>query len=143
MRSVCGFSLIEVLVATGVLVAGLLSLSQLFAMAIATNVAAKHASVATVLAAQKVEEIRAEPGAGAASGVDHADRWGSVLGSGLPPPLGAIYTRRWWIHEWPSGAGRTLVIQVTVEPVHDSADGGARARGEAARVIAALTRSVP
>jgi type II secretory pathway pseudopilin PulG len=54
-----GFSLIEVLVATGLLATALVSLAQLFALSTKSNLTARQVSYATVLAEQKIEELRA------------------------------------------------------------------------------------
>jgi type II secretory pathway pseudopilin PulG len=54
-----GFSLVEVLVATGLLATALVTLAQLFAISTSSNLTARHVSYATVLAEQKVEELRA------------------------------------------------------------------------------------
>jgi prepilin-type N-terminal cleavage/methylation domain-containing protein len=58
MRSERGFSLIEVIVATGVLVVALVSLSEVFGMAIRSNIASRATTHATILAQQKLEELR-------------------------------------------------------------------------------------
>jgi len=64
-RSVCGsergFSLIEVLIASLVLAVGVVSLAQLFTIAIASNLSARDTTEGTVLAAQKMEELRSLP----------------------------------------------------------------------------------
>ncbi len=52
-----GTTFIEVLVATLVLVSGVLAIAQLFLIAAATNAAARDTTVAATLAAQKVEEL--------------------------------------------------------------------------------------
>jgi hypothetical protein len=54
-----GFSLVEVLVATGLLATALVTLAQLFALSTSTNLTARHVSYTTVLAQQKLEELRA------------------------------------------------------------------------------------
>jgi type II secretory pathway pseudopilin PulG len=54
-----GFSLIEVLVATGLLATALVTLAQLFAYSTRSNVAARTGSYTSILAEQKVEELRA------------------------------------------------------------------------------------
>jgi prepilin-type N-terminal cleavage/methylation domain-containing protein len=59
MRDDQGFSLIEVLVATTVFVVALASLAELFTLAIRSNLASRTVTDATVLAQQKVEELRA------------------------------------------------------------------------------------
>jgi len=54
-----GFSLIETLVAMTILAVGLTTLAQLFAMSVMTNASSRKTSVATLLAQQKVEQLRA------------------------------------------------------------------------------------
>ena len=54
-----GATLIEVLVATTVLVSGVLSIAQLFLLSTSTNASARHITIASTLAAQKVEQLRA------------------------------------------------------------------------------------
>jgi type II secretory pathway pseudopilin PulG len=54
-----GFSLVEVRVATALLATALVSLAQLFAVSTRTNLGSRNTTYATVLAQQKVEELRA------------------------------------------------------------------------------------
>ena len=54
-----GFSLLEVLIACGILATALIGLAQLFVVAIAANTSARSTTYAAVLAEQKVEELRA------------------------------------------------------------------------------------
>jgi prepilin-type N-terminal cleavage/methylation domain-containing protein len=53
-----GFSLVEVLIAIGVLTAVSLGVAQLFALATTTNLTAKGQTSASILAAQKMEQLR-------------------------------------------------------------------------------------
>jgi prepilin-type N-terminal cleavage/methylation domain-containing protein len=53
-----GFSLIETLVASAVLSTAVVSLAQLFAVAVQTTSSARETTYASVLAAQKLEELR-------------------------------------------------------------------------------------
>jgi prepilin-type N-terminal cleavage/methylation domain-containing protein len=53
-----GFSLIEVVVATALLSVGMVSLAQLFAVATTSNTNARATTFATVLAEQKMEQLR-------------------------------------------------------------------------------------
>jgi len=53
------FSLIEVMVATGLLAASLVTLAQLFGVATRSNIASRSTTYAAVLAQQKIEELRA------------------------------------------------------------------------------------
>ena len=57
-KSEAGFTLLEVCVATGLLIAAVVSLAQMFALATRTNTMARKTTYATVLAEQKVEELR-------------------------------------------------------------------------------------
>ena len=54
-----GFSLVEVVIATGVLATAIMSLGQLFGLSTRTNLGVRHASYSAILARQKVEELRA------------------------------------------------------------------------------------
>jgi Tfp pilus assembly protein PilV len=53
-----GFSLVETIIASSVMIAGVVTLAQLFVMSTRTNVAAKSTSIAAVLAQQKMEQLR-------------------------------------------------------------------------------------
>jgi type II secretory pathway pseudopilin PulG len=57
-RSEAGFTLIEVCVATGILIAAVVALAQMFAVATKTNTSARQTTYAAVLADQKIEELR-------------------------------------------------------------------------------------
>lgn len=94
-----GFSLIEAMLATLVLTVGVLSLVQLFAVTAMASAGAAHVTMAAVLAAQKVEELRALPWGAAAGGADRVD----------------IYVRRWSV-EPPAAAGDALLLTVEVAP---------------------------
>jgi type II secretory pathway pseudopilin PulG len=54
-----GFSLAETIVAVGIMTSALVALAQLFAMAVGANAAAKNTTFATILAEQKLEQLRA------------------------------------------------------------------------------------
>lgn len=54
-----GFSLVEVLVASGILATALVTLAQLFAVSTRSNLSGRNTTYAAVLAEQKVEELRA------------------------------------------------------------------------------------
>lgn len=57
-NSESGFTLIETMVATAMLAVALTALAQLFAISVANNAVAKNGTFASVLAAQKIEQIR-------------------------------------------------------------------------------------
>jgi prepilin-type N-terminal cleavage/methylation domain-containing protein len=56
--SEAGFSLMEVVIAMGVMAVGLVALAQLFAISTSANHAAKTTTFATMLAQQKMEQLR-------------------------------------------------------------------------------------
>jgi hypothetical protein len=138
-----GFALTEVLVAAGLIATGLLALAQLMAMTIAVNAGAAHDTSATLLAAQKIEELRTCATGPQSESIEHIDSSGRVVGSGSSLPLGAIYLRRSAVRAMPSAPARLLVIQVSVEPVAFAARSAERRRREAARFITVTTLTPP
>ena len=142
-----GFSLLEALIATGVLAVSLVSLADLFGLAIRSNTAARSTTTATVLAQQKLEALRAlawtELGRSPANTlqentpgfVDYVDQFGELRGGDADRSADAIYTRRWAIE--PATAD-TLVIQVRVMRVAVAGAGGRVP--EEARLTTARTR---
>lgn len=58
-RAEAGFSIVEVMVATGLLASALVALAQLFAIATQTNASARNSTLTMVLAEQKIEQLRA------------------------------------------------------------------------------------
>jgi Tfp pilus assembly protein PilV len=107
-----GFSLIEVLVAAGLLVGSLAALAFVFVFATRANADAQYATYATVLAMQKMEELRAASLPQVVDAVDYADMRGTVL-SGQSDPPQAVYERRWTVEPLVT-APDALVIVVTV-----------------------------
>jgi type II secretory pathway pseudopilin PulG len=57
-KSEAGFSIIEVIVATGLLASALVALAQLFAIATTTNANARSSTITMILAEQKIEQLR-------------------------------------------------------------------------------------
>ena len=53
-----GFSLIEVIIATGLLAGSVAALGQMFALAVADNASARTGTFSAVLAEQKIEQLR-------------------------------------------------------------------------------------
>jgi type II secretory pathway pseudopilin PulG len=58
-RAEAGFSIVEVMVATGLLASALVALAQLFAIATTTNAHARSSTLTMMLAQQKIEQLRA------------------------------------------------------------------------------------
>ena len=125
-----GFSLVEVVIAAGLVAGAFAALAQVLALSIATNVAARGGSAATVLAVQKMEQLRALPWGARAPGVDYLDRIGNVLGEGGASPPGAVYTRRWSVEL--SGDGNDIVLKV-----------GAAGGRSTSRLVTIRTRQAP
>jgi Tfp pilus assembly protein PilV len=109
-----GFSLLEALIAAGILASALLSLAQLIAFAIKTTAAAGTMTDAALLAAQKVEQLR-------------AGSW-DELQSGTDSPA-AGFTRTWDVT--PTGADPDYVALLEVV---------VRAPGGQTRMIALKTK---
>ena len=135
VESSSGFSLIEVMVASAILGCAVLSIAQLAAASTQSTAGARDVSEATLLAWQKIDELRALAwtfdDAGAPVGdaalspspagalthdsggwVDYLDAWGQSLGGavagGGQPPAGTRYRRRWAVAA--SGGNADLLI---------------------------------
>jgi type II secretory pathway pseudopilin PulG len=94
-----GFSLIETVVATALLATAVVSLAQLFGLATSTNTSARKTTYATVLAEQKLEELRALAWGYDAAGLPFSDTSSDTAavpetatgGTGLTPsPAGVL-----------------------------------------------------
>jgi type II secretory pathway pseudopilin PulG len=103
-----GFSLIETVVATGIIATVALGVAQLFAVTADLNRRAAMQTSMTLLAVQKMEELRSA-GTGGADGTDHLDS-----GGGIVPVAGAAYVRRWTIEPLPADPERLLLMKVVV-----------------------------
>jgi type II secretory pathway pseudopilin PulG len=105
-----GFSLVEVLVATGLLIAGIAAVLQLFVIATHAILDARDTTYATVLAAQKLEELRAAP----FPSPDEATEYLSARGARLLDRTEAVYERRWIVAPLPAQPADTVVLTVRV-----------------------------
>ena len=94
-----GFALLEALLASTILVVGVLSLAQLLTFASRANVAAGHMTAATILAAAKMEELRSLP-------------WGETAGEDRIE----AHRRRWSITPLASASAHAAVVEVQVDP---------------------------
>lgn len=142
-----GFSLVEVLIATGLLATALASLAHLFAIATRANMEAGDTTWATVLAAQKIEELRAGPFPALQQSVDYLDPGGNRLDD--PGATRRAYTRRWWIEPLSSAPDTMVVITVAVSRYRrgdadaaGAADAAARQR-DGARLVTLRGRRAP
>jgi prepilin-type N-terminal cleavage/methylation domain-containing protein len=108
-----GFSLIEVLVATALIVVALTGLAQVFVIATAAGNHARAKTIATILAQEKLDDLvewAADPGGGS----DFIDARGQWLEAGVSPPSGTAYIRRWSVDPLPDHADEAFVLQVWV-----------------------------
>ena len=115
----------------------LVGLGQMFAIAISSNRAARVLTYTTVLAEQKLEQLRGlawafddrgQPVSDAALSpspadtmtsntpgwVDYVDQFGEVLGEGAMLPPKTVYIRRWAVEPLPVDPANTIVIHVLV-----------------------------
>ena len=142
--SVAGSTLVEALVAMLVLSTGLLAMAELVRLAAGSNVRSRRSSVASILATQKIEELRSLTWEFDVSGlpvsdgrlqaspwslqqnapgfVDHVDGGGAVVGEGVQAPQSAVYTRRWSIEPLPAGSEHVMLLQVLVTRTHGWSD---------------------
>lgn len=112
-RREAGFSLVETIVATALLATAVVTLAQLFGVAVRRNLASRDTTYATILAVQKLEELRAAltiapdgdpdwdpdwdpdgaPGSALQENtvgwVDYVDQFGRTLGDGETPSRSA------------------------------------------------------
>ena len=148
-----GFSLLEVLCATTILVVGLAALAQLLTLSTRVNTGAKTTTITTVTAAEKMEEMLSDTGLSPSpvdslkrniSGYcDFVDRSGRPLGSGPSAAAGTVFIRRWSIEPLPTDPANTLVLQVFVTArMSRGADdtAGVRRLPDEARLISVKTR---
>jgi Tfp pilus assembly protein PilV len=108
-----GFSLVETLIATTITIVGIAGLAQLFVVSSAANGRAKSATLSTILAQDKIEELLT-PGGDAGDGSDFLDGVGRLIASGETPPAGTAYVRRWSVQPLSEASPTAFLIQVSV-----------------------------
>ena len=115
-RGDSGFSLVETLVASCILATALLTLVQLLAIASVANDAAGRLTRAALLAAQKIEDLRASSAT-------------AFEGDGTDAPASG-FRREWSMRPLPSDPDHIVVMEVVVT-----------IRGSATRLVAVRTRA--
>jgi len=141
-----GTTLLEAVIAIGILAGAVVSLAGLSSMAIRTNTLARERSLATVYSLQKLEELcrdvrrlSTSPGDTLESDspgfIEYLDRHGHVVGA----PAGVVFVRRWFVTEMSADAN-LLAIQVEVAPCR-KAVGANRCGDASARARLASIRS--
>jgi len=132
-----GFSLLEVLIATAIAITAAGALAQLAVVGSSAVAVARSATLASVLAHEKIEQLRSlawaydpngDPVSDAAlvaptvdsltSNIagycDFIDGRGNWLASGPAPPPGATYVRRWRFAPLSTSPNQTIVVEVAV-----------------------------
>jgi Tfp pilus assembly protein PilV len=108
-----GFSLVENIISIGLLTGALVPLTQLASMSVSTNALARHRTLATIVAEQKIEQLRAEPSLSAAAAVVE------YVGADGEPACAAglcgegVYERRWSVLDV-TGAPGAVLLHVVV-----------------------------
>jgi Tfp pilus assembly protein PilV len=105
-----GFSLIEVVFATFVLVTGLVSVAQLLPVSVMMNTDARYATHATEQAQAKIDELIKTNFNAPALQVNTADTLSSNVANYFDTPAPGV-TRRWQITAGPSDT-RTVTVRV-------------------------------
>jgi prepilin-type N-terminal cleavage/methylation domain-containing protein len=121
-----GFTLIEVTIATGMLVVIALGTAQLFAIAIHHNVQARRQLAMSLLAARKADDLAAAAAAGTLRGLAGGALDRSVDGFfDTVTDSGALYLRRWTIAPVPGRADvLAIVVRATGAGSHAAAGPG-------------------
>ena len=113
-----GFSLVETIFAIALLTGALVTLAQLVAAGVHTTAAARYRSVATIVAQQKMEELRGEATiADVAAVIEHRDAAGLKVCDTAEPCAAAMFSVRWSIEPSASTPGAVL-IQVSASHAH-------------------------
>jgi hypothetical protein len=110
-----GFTLIEVTIATGLLVTIALGSAQMFALAIRHTMSARQQLVMSVIAARKIDELASAAAAGTIepSPADALDR--AVDGfTDVIEEAGGRYVRRWLVTRLPGFDGALVAVAVRV-----------------------------
>jgi prepilin-type N-terminal cleavage/methylation domain-containing protein len=121
-----GFTLVETLIAISITGVALTALAQLFVIATEANADARRTTFASILATEKIEQLRslgadlarqgdASLSADISGACDFLDEYGRSRGTGSSPLSGTVYIRRWSVEPLPSDPD-TFVLQVAVFP---------------------------
>jgi Tfp pilus assembly protein PilV len=118
MHDARGFSLIETVFAIALLTGALVTLAQLVAAGVHTTAAAQYRTVATILAQQKIEELRGEATlADVAEVIEHRDGAGLKVCDTTAPCAAAVFSVHWSVEPSVSIPGAVL-IQVSAAHAH-------------------------
>ena len=148
VRSNQGCSLLEVLVATSVVVVAVAALAQLFGVAIHTNARARSTTFAVLLAEERMETLVATFAAQDAIGVTLPASPAGALDRDTPGCFdyveqnGATWLRRWSIDPLPASPDNARILQVVAIRSRGAADADSDVtrRPDAARLITVRMR---
>ena len=116
-----GFSLVETIVAAGLVAVALVSLAQCIGAAVQSGAAARARAATALMAEQKMEQIRARPwgeiAAAPARVTDYLDALGTERCVNANTPCGDAVYLRWWSAVPASFSAGVLLIEVNVRPV--------------------------
>ena len=120
-----GFSLLEVLMATSIMVVAVASLAQLFVLSTSRNASAKNTTFASVLAQQKMEQLRALTWGFDTLGLPTTDTTTDTTifpeapgGSGLSPsPINTLQQNVVGFVDYVDGKGQSLGGAAAVPPI--------------------------
>lgn len=106
-----GFSLIEVVIATGILGTALMTVAALLTMATDTLVAARQRTTAAALAGARLEELLADADA-LRTGIESSDEVNDV--GGTEPRIGGWFHVQWSVRASPAFPERLVIASVQV-----------------------------
>jgi prepilin-type N-terminal cleavage/methylation domain-containing protein len=93
-----GFSLVEVIIASGLLAGAVAALAHLIIVCARIDTAAHHLTAAVLLAQEKLEQLRSAPALGSTpSTTEYLDGDGNVVCPAAQACPGAVYRREWEI----------------------------------------------
>ena len=105
-----GFTLIETIIAIGILAGAIVSLGQLVAVCTSTNATAQHRTKSAWLAQQKLEQLRSESTLGATPlTVEYLDPDGTIVCRGELTCPRAVYVREWSVKPSATAASAVFV----------------------------------
>jgi Tfp pilus assembly protein PilV len=113
MKRTCGFALPEVLVAIALLVGAVVTLALVVAKAGAANTSATRATLAALMASDKLEELRSVPFDDASLAPSAPDALTADRDGCFDEPVPG-WRRRWSIVGLPSSPTEAIVIAVAV-----------------------------
>ena len=112
-RCAAGFSLLEAIFAIGLLATTLITFAQLVSVGVWTDALARHATLTSMYAAEKLEQLRsAQTVDPTAELMEFLDSDGNVV-CGFTPCPSAVYLRRWSVQAF-TDLPETVAIQVRV-----------------------------